>query len=213
MFGLPRKCGGSKVGQIDRPFAYHHTAFHPHHFLVVHCAVFPTALRLLSFSQLNHHHHYHHYHHQLTFPKEPTKEQTIVLAGLAKLFVGNIVETAREVMEERGERAIMPRHLREAHRRCQTKINSTSGVGNIVGNVDTKATGRLSGSAAASATIGRHLRRLLLEQWCFLYLALDTGVATTRARRERERERVWRSFRVLRGREPGGLLGGRPQSQ
>ena len=39
------------------------------------------------------------------------------VAGLAKLYVGEIVETARSAMEAHGEvGAIQPRHLREAHR-------------------------------------------------------------------------------------------------
>ena len=42
----------------------------------------------------------------------------IVMAGICKVFLGEIVETARLVMEERGEEgAICPRHVREAYRR------------------------------------------------------------------------------------------------
>lgn len=42
----------------------------------------------------------------------------IVMAGICKVFLGELVETARLVMEERGEEgAICPRHVREAYRR------------------------------------------------------------------------------------------------
>ena len=46
-----------------------------------------------------------------------TPTMAVVVAGLAKLYVGEIVETARSAMEAHGEvGAIQPRHLREAHR-------------------------------------------------------------------------------------------------
>ncbi|KAJ3161377.1 hypothetical protein HDU86_007159 [Geranomyces michiganensis] len=45
----------------------------------------------------------------------------IVVAGVAKLFVGEMTERAREVMYEWGDSgAIQPEHLREAYRRYKT---------------------------------------------------------------------------------------------
>ncbi|XP_061369496.1 transcription initiation factor TFIID subunit 11 isoform X1 [Gastrolobium bilobum] len=45
---------------------------------------------------------------------------TIVVSGIAKMFVGEVVETARIVMKERKESGpIRPCHLREAHRRLK----------------------------------------------------------------------------------------------
>ncbi|GJP36862.1 hypothetical protein CLOM_g21330 [Closterium sp. NIES-68] len=44
----------------------------------------------------------------------------IVMAGVAKLMVGELVETARLVMGERGDEGpIRPTHIREAHRRLR----------------------------------------------------------------------------------------------
>eukprot|EP00898_Chlorokybus_atmophyticus_P001299 jgi/Chlat1/216/Chrsp1S03130 len=49
-----------------------------------------------------------------------TIKTTIVMSGLAKLLVGDIVETAREVMTERGDTGpIRPTHVREAARRVR----------------------------------------------------------------------------------------------
>ncbi|KAI5650385.1 hypothetical protein M9H77_36390 [Catharanthus roseus] len=45
---------------------------------------------------------------------------TIVVSGIAKMFVGELVETARIVMSERKERGpIRPCHIREAYRRLK----------------------------------------------------------------------------------------------
>ncbi|CAA2998114.1 transcription initiation factor TFIID subunit 11 [Olea europaea subsp. europaea] len=45
---------------------------------------------------------------------------TIVVSGIAKMFVGELVETARIVMAERGESGpIRPCHMREAYRRLK----------------------------------------------------------------------------------------------
>jgi len=45
---------------------------------------------------------------------------TFVVAGFGKVFIAEIVEIAREVMDERGDsEGIRPDHLREAYRRIQ----------------------------------------------------------------------------------------------
>ncbi|XP_054804047.1 transcription initiation factor TFIID subunit 11 isoform X2 [Prosopis cineraria] len=47
---------------------------------------------------------------------------TIVVSGIAKMFVGDVVETARIVMKERKESGpIRPCHLREAYRRLKVE--------------------------------------------------------------------------------------------
>uniref|UniRef100_A0A7S2RRH9 TAFII28-like protein domain-containing protein n=1 Tax=Rhizochromulina marina TaxID=1034831 RepID=A0A7S2RRH9_9STRA len=47
-------------------------------------------------------------------------EMLIMLSGLAKLYVGNITQTARAVMEERGETGgLRPHHIREAYQRVR----------------------------------------------------------------------------------------------
>merc|ERR1712137_1490612 len=70
---------------------------------------------------------------QGTFPKQAVKDimkrvtkktanDMIVAAmiGITKVFVGEIVETARTAMDEWGEKgAIQPRHIREAYRRLK----------------------------------------------------------------------------------------------
>ncbi|OIW06751.1 hypothetical protein TanjilG_11476 [Lupinus angustifolius] len=55
---------------------------------------------------------------------------TIVVSGIAKLFVGEVVETARIVMKERKESGpIRPCHLREAYRhlKLEGKVFKRSG--------------------------------------------------------------------------------------
>ena len=48
------------------------------------------------------------------------KRAIIVMAGLAKLFAGDIVESARRIMENRREKGgVCPRHLREAYRQLE----------------------------------------------------------------------------------------------
>jgi len=47
-------------------------------------------------------------------------QMPIVVGGITKIFVGELVETARMVMEERGDSGpIRPTHVREAHRRMK----------------------------------------------------------------------------------------------
>ncbi|KAH7372947.1 hypothetical protein KP509_17G030600 [Ceratopteris richardii] len=47
---------------------------------------------------------------------------TIVMSGIAKMFVGELVETGRTVMTERKETGpLRPCHIREAHRRLKLK--------------------------------------------------------------------------------------------
>lgn len=49
-----------------------------------------------------------------------TERAAIVLSGLAKMFVGELVETARERMTAAGEDGpIRPSHLRQAHRQSE----------------------------------------------------------------------------------------------
>ncbi|XP_071709710.1 transcription initiation factor TFIID subunit 11-like [Rutidosis leptorrhynchoides] len=49
-----------------------------------------------------------------------SEPMTIVVSGIAKIFVGELVETARMVMTERKETGpIRPSHLREAYRRLK----------------------------------------------------------------------------------------------
>jgi transcription initiation factor TFIID subunit 11 len=51
-----------------------------------------------------------------------SSETSIVISGITKIFVGELVETAREVMREwRESGPIRPVHLREAYRRLKEK--------------------------------------------------------------------------------------------
>ncbi|KAI3428901.1 TAFII28 domain-containing protein [Psidium guajava] len=56
----------------------------------------------------------------ITGSQKVTMPMTIVMSGIAKMFVGEIVETARIVMSERKESGpIRPCHIREAYRRLK----------------------------------------------------------------------------------------------
>ncbi|GAN08119.1 transcription factor TFIID complex subunit Taf11 [Mucor ambiguus] len=57
-----------------------------------------------------------------------SQTMAFVVAGFSKVYVGEIVEKAKEIMEEWGDNgAIRPEHLREAHRRYKRdKVSSTS---------------------------------------------------------------------------------------
>ena len=49
----------------------------------------------------------------------------LVVSGVGKIFVGEMVESALEIMDERGESGpIAPEHLREAFRRYQKKTGT-----------------------------------------------------------------------------------------
>lgn len=52
---------------------------------------------------------------------QPSAPSTnIIVAGCGKVFVGEIVELSREVMNERDETGpILPHHIQEAHQRYQ----------------------------------------------------------------------------------------------
>ncbi|KAI7861153.1 hTAFII28-like protein conserved region-domain-containing protein [Circinella umbellata] len=59
-----------------------------------------------------------------------SQTMAIVVAGFSKVYVGEIVEKAREVMEEWGHTgAIRPEHLREANRRYKQEQSAASSVG------------------------------------------------------------------------------------
>ncbi|KAI8060987.1 hTAFII28-like protein conserved region-domain-containing protein [Gongronella butleri] len=59
-----------------------------------------------------------------------SQTMAFVVAGFTKVFVGEIVELARQVMEEWGdEGAIRPVHIREAHRRYRKKSATSNAIG------------------------------------------------------------------------------------
>ncbi|KAI8394204.1 hTAFII28-like protein conserved region-domain-containing protein [Radiomyces spectabilis] len=59
-----------------------------------------------------------------------SQTMAFVVAGFSKVYVGEIIEKAREVMEELGDTgAIRPEHLREAHRRYKQSQTVSSTVG------------------------------------------------------------------------------------
>ncbi|KAF7731375.1 transcription initiation factor TFIID subunit 11 [Apophysomyces ossiformis] len=59
-----------------------------------------------------------------------SQTMAFVVAGFSKVYVGEIVEKAREVMEEWGHTgAIRPEHLREAHRRYKKSKTANTTVG------------------------------------------------------------------------------------
>ena len=76
------------------------------------------------------------------------ENMVIMLQGLAKLYVGNLVETARHLMVTRGEGSsgpIMPHHLREASTRLRTA--EANGGASAAG-----AAGLFGGSAGAMSS-------------------------------------------------------------
>ncbi|CAI5736766.1 unnamed protein product [Peronospora destructor] len=57
-----------------------------------------------------------------------TNVMAIVMAGMTKVFVGEITAEARKIMEKNGETGpIRPRHLREAHRKYYTRRSLARG--------------------------------------------------------------------------------------
>lgn len=59
---------------------------------------------------------------QLTTHVAVGDRATIVMAGIAKVYVGQLVELALSIMQERGETGkIQPEHLREARRRAESQ--------------------------------------------------------------------------------------------
>ncbi|KAI9346306.1 transcription initiation factor TFIID subunit 11 [Pilaira anomala] len=59
-----------------------------------------------------------------------SQTMAFVVAGFSKVYVGEIVEKAREIMEEWGHTgAIRPEHLREANRRYKKSEVTTSLLG------------------------------------------------------------------------------------
>lgn len=53
----------------------------------------------------------------------------IVVGSMTKLFVGELVELARIIMEEQGEKgAIQPKHIREAHKRLKYEGKAPSKI-------------------------------------------------------------------------------------
>ncbi|KAI9306976.1 hTAFII28-like protein conserved region-domain-containing protein [Cunninghamella echinulata] len=58
-----------------------------------------------------------------------SQTMAFVVAGFAKVYVGEIIEKARQVMEEAGDTGtIRPDHIREAHRRYKLDHSSSSGA-------------------------------------------------------------------------------------
>ncbi|KAI8975973.1 transcription initiation factor TFIID subunit 11 [Pilobolus umbonatus] len=57
-----------------------------------------------------------------------SQTMAFVVAGFSKVYVGEIIEKAREIMEEWGHTGpIRPEHLREAHRRYKKdRVNSST---------------------------------------------------------------------------------------
>ncbi|KAL7319251.1 transcription initiation factor TFIID subunit 11 [Mucor circinelloides] len=59
-----------------------------------------------------------------------SQTMAFVVAGFSKVYVGEIVEKAKEIMEEWGDSgAIRPEHLREAHRRYKRDKVSNASLG------------------------------------------------------------------------------------
>lgn len=57
---------------------------------------------------------------QSSIPITLADKLLIVMSGISKMYAGELVESARQVMEDREETGVIqPRHLREAHRRMR----------------------------------------------------------------------------------------------
>jgi len=64
-------------------------------------------------------------------PLNINKHTLVAVKGAAKLYVGELVEEARTVMDEQGETGVIrPWHVREAYRRLKSegKVPTTEGV-------------------------------------------------------------------------------------
>ncbi|KAI9485821.1 MAG: hTAFII28-like protein conserved region-domain-containing protein [Benjaminiella poitrasii] len=59
-----------------------------------------------------------------------SQTMAFVVAGFSKVYIGEIVEKAKEIMEEWGDQgAIRPEHLREAHRRYKKERQTSASLG------------------------------------------------------------------------------------
>jgi len=93
----------------------------------------PSKVQLLLSQFTPEQNHRYEYYRRSNFPKANVKnimqsvsgttinqKMAIVMSGITKLFVGEIIETARTVQDEWEDiGAIRPRHIREAYRRLQ----------------------------------------------------------------------------------------------
>ena len=91
---------------------------------------------------------------------KPEEAMVIMLQGLAKLYVGNLVETARHLMVTRGEDGpILPHHLREASTRL--RIAEMNGGASAAGGAG--AVGGAQASAMSSGGGGQVLAMARVE--------------------------------------------------